>query len=194
MTTKALLYLHGFHSSPKSVKAMQMLDFMKQHHVDVPLFVPQLPVTPLAAAKVMCDIIEQNSHCEFGLVGSSMGGYMATYAVERFDNCRAVVVNPAVRPYELLQDYLGEQTHPYTGEVYDIGEQHIKELKTIDTPSISKPDRLWLMQQEGDEVLDYRQAVTKYQQCKTKLESGGDHSFVGFDRYLKSIVNFLELA
>lgn len=106
---------------------------------------------------------------------------------------RAVVVNPAVKPYELLADYLGEQVNPYTNETYMLEEQHIDELIALDTPTIRDPSDFWLLQQEEDEVLDYRQAVSKFVGAKQTVESGGDHSFVDFERYPEKIIKFLQL-
>ncbi|MCV5960180.1 esterase YqiA, partial [Escherichia coli] len=49
------------------------------------------------------------------------------------------------------------------------------------------------LQQTEDEVLDYRQAVDKFAKAKQTVEQGGDHSFVGFERYPAQIIEFLEL-
>ena len=103
------------------------------------------------------------------------------------------MVNPAVRPYELLSDYLGEQENPYTGERYRLEAKHMDELKQMDVARINHPEQLWLLQQEGDEVLDYRQAVAKFTACKQTVEPDGDHSFVGFERFPSDIIKFLGL-
>jgi predicted esterase YcpF (UPF0227 family) len=106
---------------------------------------------------------------------------------------KAVVVNPAVKPYELLADFLGEQTNPYTNETYILESKHIDELKALDTPNINNVADFWLLQQEGDEVLDYRQAVAKFSGAKQTVEQGGNHSFIDFERYPQQIIEFLEL-
>ena len=49
------------------------------------------------------------------------------------------------------------------------------------------------MVQTGDEVLDYQQAVEKYQHCQLIVEEGGDHSFIGFDNHLV-IADFFQLT
>ena len=59
--------------------------------------------------------------------------------------------------------------------------------------SISEPSDFWLLQQTEDEVLDYRQAVAKFQGAKQTVEEGGDHSFVDFERYPQKIIEFLAL-
>ena len=69
----------------------------------------------------------------------------------------------------------------------------IEELKTLDVPQIVHPEHFWLLQQTADEVLDYRQAVEKYQHARQTVEEGGDHSFVSFERYPQQIIQFLNL-
>lgn len=69
----------------------------------------------------------------------------------------------------------------------------MEELLALQVETLHSVDDLWLLQQEGDEVLDYRQAVDKYLACKQTIEKGGDHSFVNFERYPEQIIQFLNL-
>lgn len=193
MKPSLLLYIHGFNSSPLSHKANVMKVYCEQYRPDIKVLVPQLPCFPELAANLLLDIVEQHKEdYRIGLVGSSLGGYMSMWLNNQF-GFRAVVVNPAVKPYELLADYLGEQVNPYTNETYMLEEQHIDELIALDTPTIRDPSDFWLLQQEEDEVLDYRQAVSKFVGAKQTVESGGDHSFVDFERYPEKIIKFLQL-
>ncbi|KHD24418.1 esterase [Vibrio caribbeanicus] len=193
MKPSLLLYVHGFNSSPLSHKANVMKAYCEQYRPDIKVLVPQLPCFPELAANLLLDTVEQHKEdYRIGLVGSSLGGYMSMWLNNQF-GFRAVVVNPAVKPYELLADYLGEQVNPYTNETYMLEEQHIDELIALDTPTIRDPSDFWLLQQEEDEVLDYRQAVSKFVGAKQTVESGGDHSFVDFERYPEKIIKFLQL-
>ncbi|KIE20369.1 esterase [Vibrio sinaloensis] len=193
MKPSLLLYIHGFNSSPLSHKANVMKAYCEQYRPDIKVLAPQLPCFPELAANLLLDIVEQHKEdYRIGLVGSSLGGYMSMWLNNQF-GFRAVVVNPAVKPYELLADYLGEQVNPYTNETYMLEEQHIDELIALDTPTIRDPSDFWLLQQEEDEVLDYRQAVSKFVGAKQTVESGGDHSFVDFERYPEKIIKFLQL-
>lgn len=188
-----LLYIHGFNSSPLSMKANLMREYCQAHRPDIKVIIPQLPCFPQLAAQMLLDIVEQyKDDYQIGLIGSSLGGFMSTWLNSQF-GFKAVVVNPAVKPYELLVDYLGEQTNPYTNETYTLETCHIDELKALDVQSIASPNSFWLLQQTEDEVLDYRQAVNKFAFSKQTVEQGGDHSFVGFERYPAKIIEFLEL-
>ncbi|EGR1891248.1 esterase YqiA [Vibrio vulnificus] len=188
-----LLYIHGFNSSPLSIKANLMREYCEQHRPDIKVVVPQLPSFPQAAAECLLEIVQQHKTTRrIGLVGSSLGGYLSTWLNAEF-GFRAVVVNPAVKPYELLADYLGPQTNPYTHESYTLEARHIDELKALEVKEVANPESFWLLQQTEDEVLDYRQAVEKYAGSAQTVEEGGDHSFVGFERYPERIIHFLGL-
>ncbi|NOH52375.1 esterase YqiA [Vibrio coralliilyticus] len=193
MRPSLLLYIHGFNSSPLSHKANVMKEYCQQHRPDIKVVVPQLPCFPQQAAEYLLNIIEQHKDdYKIGLIGSSLGGYLSMWLNRQF-GFKVVVVNPAVKPYELLADYLGEQENPYTHQRYVLESVHIDELKALDTPIIKQAKDFWLLQQTEDEVLDYRQAVEKFLGAKQTVEEGGDHSFVNFERYPQQIIKFLQL-
>ena len=190
-----LLYLHGFNSSPQSVKAQQMQKYLQQKRPDIHFICPQLAATPAAAwsqIRAICDDLRAKTDGAFGVAGSSLGGFLATQVAERY-GVRAVVINPAVNPHILLQDYLGEQLNPYTHQRYQLTEQHIHELRELRIDAPSCMERIWLLQQQGDEVLDYREALEYYRFARVCIQKGGDHSFIRFDHYCGQIIRFLQL-
>ncbi|MBU2869667.1 YqiA/YcfP family alpha/beta fold hydrolase [Colwellia sp. E2M01] len=204
---KNILHIHGFNSSPLSAKAEQTRQYIKKHFPEVGFYCPQLASSPDAAILQLETIISEQLNTtdssvantetsQWYFIGSSLGGYFASYLSEKY-NCLAVLVNPAVKPYELLHDYLGEQVNPYTEEVYQVTEDHIQQLKLLEqsAPTIdSKQKNNYLvMLQTGDEVLNYRQAEEKYQHCRLIVQAGGDHSFVNFEHCLPSICQFFQL-
>ncbi len=151
----------------------------------------QLPVSPRQAIQRIERAIAQSTSAPC-LVGSSLGGYYATYLAETHD-LRAVLVNPAVVAHLSLAAYVGQQTNVYTGETFEFTQEHIAELSALEVARLSKPERFWLMVETGDEVLDYRQAVGKYAGARQTVIPGGDHSFRHFPEYTDAIIEFAGL-
>ena len=187
-----LFYVHGFNSSPQSAKA-RLLGDAAQGVTGVRYHVPGLPYDPQRAITILQDAIEQCLPEKVGLVGSSMGGFYGTHMAEKYD-LPLVLVNPAVRPFELLKDYLGENENIYTGEKYIFTEEHIEQLRSLDVEPITRPERYLLLTQTADEVLDYRQGVEKYAGCQQIVEAGGSHGFDGFEQHIPTIFKFFGLA
>ncbi len=195
--SKNILYIHGFNSSPQSLKAEQTKAYLAINYPEVTFHCPQLATSPQAVIRQLDSIIQQVAdNSTWSFIGSSLGGYFASYLAEKYQRL-AVLINPAIKPFELLADYIGQQENPYTGIVYHVTKAHIAELKAIE-PSVPKFDskqknNTLIMVQTGDEVLDYQQAVEKYQHCRLIVEQGGDHSFINFDKKLPTIADFLQL-
>lgn len=189
----ALIYIHGFNSSALSHKGQQLARWCKLHRPDIEPLLPTLAPHPLPAMQQLTSLVKQyqNTH-RIGVVGSSLGGYFATWLNFSY-SLPAVVVNPAVAPYLLLKDHLGAQQNPYTGERYLLEDVHMTQLRQFEVEQIREPHRVWLLQQQGDEVLDHRQAVVKYRDCKQTIEPGGCHAFTGFERFCAPIITFLGL-
>jgi predicted esterase YcpF (UPF0227 family) len=185
MTT--LIYLHGFLSSPLSQKAQDTADWMAQQGLAAHYLCPSIPMEPQAAEQMLADLLAP-LHGDFCLIGSSLGGFFATWAVEQFGG-RAVLINPAVRPYALINQYLGEQMNYQTGEIHFIDASFADKLCQLERKP-SDASRYWLLVQTGDEVLDYRDAVQWYAGSQQTIVPDGDHSFIGYAEYLPKIWAF----
>lgn len=186
----ALIYIHGFNSSPASSKARLLQDRLAALGRADEFIAPALPHSPAAAARLLADLARGHPHA--ALVGSSLGGFYATWLAEQFA-LRAVLVNPAVRPYELLAGHVGSQKNFHTGEEYEFTAQHVAELRALEVASITAQHYL-LMVATGDEVLDYHRAVDKYRDARQLVVEGSDHGFSDFAEHVGVVLEFCGVA
>ncbi len=191
MDRPLILYLHGFTSGPQSKKVQALGARMARHGCADRLICPQLPVSPAAAIALAEDLLRNigADRTEVSLIGSSLGGFYATHLAEKH-GLKAVLVNPAVVAAIELERYLGPQTWLYSGEPFAFTRQHIDELRALEVPQLADPSRYWLLVEEGDETLDYRQAVARYAGAQQTVLPGGDHSFTRWEDYLDDILRF----
>ena len=189
---KSIVYLHGFRSSPASIKATSLRDRVAAMPASARpvLHVPDLPHQPADAIAGVAAWVERNADASsLAFVGSSLGGFYATHLAERF-GARAVAINPAVRPYDVLRPWQGPQTNLYSGESFTVTQRHFDELRAIAVPRITRPERYFLLVETGDEVLDYREAVAYYGGACQYVRGGGDHTFTEFVAQIPAILRF----
>lgn len=192
-----ILYIHGFNSSPQSRKCTELGHYLKQRGIPCDYDVPELGQWPGENARQLIDIASTAiKERPVYIIGSSLGGYYGTWLMQRLlDNepdfpVKLVVINPAVRPYELFADYLGPQKNYYNDKVYELTQDHIEQLKHLEVTTLHRPDNILLLAQTGDETLDYRKAVARYSDCPQRIDEGGDHGFEGFHETIPFILSF----
>lgn len=184
-----ILYLHGFRSSPQSMKARLVGERMAALGLADQLICPQLPASPRLAMELALSLIEGIPAQQLSIVGSSLGGYYATWLAERI-GCRAVLLNPAVVPSLDLDRHVGVTTQYHSDEPFEFKREYINELHALEVPQISKPDRYFLIAATGDEVLDYRDMVAHYQGARQHVIQGSDHAISEFPQYVDEILAF----
>jgi predicted esterase YcpF (UPF0227 family) len=186
-TQPAILYMHGLNSSPLSHKASQLTAALERIGMGARLRVPALHHHPRQAiAQLKAAIGELGRPV---LVGSSLGGYYATHLAEHH-GLKALLINPAVAPHRRFDGYLGPQTNLYSGEVWDLTEDHVVALAELEVPPPQDAERYQVWLQTGDETLDYRHAADFYKGCAVRIQAGGDHGFQGFAERLPALLAF----
>jgi predicted esterase YcpF (UPF0227 family) len=194
--TTHLLYLHGFRSSPGSVKARKMADIVQNHHPGVTWWCPQLPASPRQAMALLQAGAAQWPMESTAIVGSSLGGFYAAWFARAW-GCPAVLLNPAVHPARDLAQYIGEHPawHDPSQKVF-FEAAFVQELLELEAqPPASSPDaRTLAVIAQGDEVLDWREMLARHGGGQVRLIEGSDHALSDFDLYLPEILEFLRLA
>jgi len=194
MPAPVIVYLHGFRSSPASWKARLFTNAVAAlpGAIRPRLVVPALSHEPAAAVAAVAAWIEREvlaPASELTIVGSSLGGYYATHLVEHC-GARAVLINPAIRPFDDLAPFAGTQTNLYTGQAFEVIEAHFAELRALRVARITRPERYFLLVRTGDEILDWREAVAFYGGAWQYAAGGGDHGWADFAGEIPAILRF----
>jgi hypothetical protein len=180
-----IVYLHGFNSSPQSHKAQLLQRYMTERGLGQEFVCPALPPSPRQAVRLIQRVAGEASPC---YVGSSLGGFYATYLVET-QGGKAALINPAIEPHIGLSAYLGPQRNLHTGELYELTSAHLAQWRELYVPRVTA-ERYLLLVETCDEVLDYRHAAERYAGAAQLVIEGGDHSLRSFPEHLPKILRF----
>ncbi len=193
-TTTHLLYLHGFRSSPRSAKARQMADWMAAHRPDVRFWCPQLPPSPRDAMALVARGIADWPAERMAVIGSSLGGFYASWVARHRPGSASVLLNPAVDPARDLERYIGQQTawHDPSEQFY-FRPEYIAELRALEVRALPAAGPELAIIAKGDELLDWREMAARYASARVVLLEGGDHALSDFAEHLGTVVAFCGL-
>lgn len=184
-----ILYLHGFRSSPQSFKTRLIAARMQALGRGAEYVCPQLSASPRTAIAQAAEIIRHVAPAELTLIGSSLGGYYATWLAEQ-TGCRAVLLNPAVKPPRDLEKHVGVTTAYHSEEPFEFKAEYVDELTAFEVAAITQPERYFLVAATGDEVLDWREMAAHYPDARQHIIEGSDHGIADFALYLDDVLEF----
>lgn len=180
-----IIYIHGFGGSGQGIKAK----LFREYYKDEKYLAPSLSYVPALAISTLCEIIETfKDENEIKLIGSSLGGYYAIYLANKY-NLKAVLINPSIHPEKTLKKSVGKAPSFYDASFFSWAQEHLSYLEEIKVDIVDEQNYFLLVQTE-DEILDYREAVHKFPHAKKVIEDGGNHSFVGIEKYFSVIDTF----
>ena len=186
-----ILYLHGFRSSPDSYKACVMREHMQALGRAEEIACPDLSPSPALAIAQAEAILAGQDMKNVCIFGSSLGGYYATWLAEKY-GCKAVLLNPAVKPPRDLESYVGVTTYYHSERVFEFKAEYVEQLRALAVEKISQPERYFLIAATGDEVLDWREMVAHYPDAKQFIIEGSDHGIAEFADYLDMVMAFCD--
>lgn len=184
-----ILYIHGFNSSSLSDKAQVLKHWLEERKRGQEWLCPDLPNRPAEAIAVLSDLIA-SAPTPPKLIGSSLGGFYATYLVTRFA-LKAALVNPAVHPALLLRPLVGTtQQYWHSDGDYEFTQAHLDELEELDQLAPANPANMLLLLENGDKTLDWQDASAYYRKAHQLVFQGGNHGFTRFRDVLELIDHF----
>lgn len=181
-----ILYIHGWNSYKDARKAVLLkneINSSKNFEIDS----ITLKSHPKEAIQQLSNYIEDHKEQrKVHLIGSSLGGYYATFLSEKY-NLKAAMINPAVWAYKIFKNDMGTNENLNTGEKYFIDDLWVQSLQDIFIESITGKNYLVLLQ-TGDQTLNYKFAKQYFEGSNIIIDEGGSHSFENLELKIPEIL------
>ncbi|QMT30984.1 YqiA/YcfP family alpha/beta fold hydrolase [Alysiella filiformis] len=194
-----IIYVHGLHSNANSVKGNQLRDYCAAHYPEIAVHSPDLNHKPEQVLHILRDFIAQDEKTV--LVGSSLGGFFSTLLHNEL-GVKAVLLNPSTQPHETLLRFFPENWRNLPDDFVANDEKattwqmtmgDLRWFERHKPTTFRQPEKLFVLLETGDELLDYRLAAQYYGEQGTKMwiSEGGDHRMTGFVEKLPQVFEFI---
>jgi predicted esterase YcpF (UPF0227 family) len=200
-----ILYLHGLRSSPDSFKARLLANAMAQRNLMSDWRCPQLPANPQAAITLamalarqqLAELAQRGRPSPRGLtvIGSSLGGYYATWLAEQLD-CKAILLNPVVPAGHDRTASVGQPARYHVNKPFNTltpfthHPEYLDELNTIQVAKPTHLNRYLLIAATGDEILNWRAMKAWYAGCQQHIVIGSNHVLSDFATWISEVLAF----
>jgi uncharacterized protein len=192
---QTLIYLHGFRSAAASKKAHILSAALQHVRGDWEYITPNLSFDPALAFQQIESIILRQALLpeNITLVGSSLGGFYATAMAEKY-GCRAVLLNPSLKPHETLAAHVGPQTNLYLDESFTFTLEHLAVLRAAAFDKITEPQRYLVIVEMGDELLNHHHTIAQFAGAEQIVVAGGNHDLASFPTHIAALLRFAQCA
>ena len=109
---------------------------------------------------------------------------------ELYAQASIVLLNPAIKPYDDLQDQIGKKKVYFSDEEIEFVPAYLGDLKAMEQTSLTNPQRYFLVAARDDEVLNCDTMLARYLGAHQLHLLGSDHALSDFDE----ILPFVKLA
>lgn len=189
MMKKAIIYLHGFNSASLKLdgelliskeKLLVLQQFCLQK--DILLYTPNVDYRDFEG--IVEDMLFQwnqflDQSYDVVFMGSSMGGFASEYLAMKTGS-KAIMINPAITPTELLPQFIGVTENYETGQPYQWEQHNCEQYLSYQNELASSSqhiDRTILLDM-ADELIDSEYTSSKYKdKANVVTYDGGSHSF-----------------
>ena len=176
-----IVYLHGLNSSSQSHKAALLREALAPEQLLAPDYPAHRPNEAVAELTAQMQKLTGQGGVPM-LIGSSMGAFYGQFLARQFPVSHLFMINPALKPWELLPSFVDVPMTTANGEAYRLSADVIESTRAygMERPCEGEDDGVptTLFLDQGDEVIDYRIAEALYRDCgRLLLYPGGDHAF-----------------
>ncbi len=179
-----ILYIHGFSSCGWGHKSLQLRYFFGTSQV----IAPDLPFTPDAAIRHLQNLLHR--YPVKALIGASLGGFYAAH-LNTMRSLPSVLINPVVHPGRLQVEFAGTHRRWCDNMFFEVDTAYLDALNAMQRKQLRDNEHYLVLLQQGDEVLDYRQAEAFYSHHHIVSLPGGDHRFSDIGNQLPLIADWL---
>ncbi len=186
---KAIIYLHGFNSASlnldgKLLTSKEKLLVLQQFclKMDILFCTPNVDYRNFEG--IVEDMLFQwnqylDQSYDVVFMGSSMGGFASQYLAMK-TGCKAIMINPAITPSELLPQFIGVAENYETGQPYQWDQSNCEQYRKYENElesSVQQIDRTILLDM-ADELIDSEKTLSDYKEKANVVTfEGGSHSF-----------------
>lgn len=187
-----IVYLHGFGSSGASNK----VDALRERFGTENVWSPDLPFDPHEVIKLVVNFVTENRHNlgKLVFVGTSLGGFYASYFAHKFD-APAILVNPSCKPSDTLRKRLGVNRNYATNEEFMVELAHLDYMdymrEYINREYNGALINLYVA--KDDDVIPYEIPLEYYRHTATKVvvDTGGHRFTENWDMVMDRVNEIL---
>ena len=196
-----LIYLHGLDSDANATKGQILDTYCQQHRPDIQVIRPDLNMSPTKVVEKISALIADTSQDTL-LVGSSLGGYFATYLSNQLD-VPALLINPSIQPHISLQRFSSQAERSdasnddiiyTTSGGWQMTAADLDWFANHQLSALNYPHKVAAIIKRGDELLDAEQSQAFYHShnASVTIQDGGDHRFSDFEAQLPVVMPLIE--